>query len=46
MSDVQQIWDTFRGYLEEMKATVDSLSKEDEMAVQALMDSWLRENPV
>ena len=33
MSDINQIWETFRGYLEEMKATVDSLSEEDKDAL-------------
>ena len=42
----EETWERMRALLEEVAEIAQSLSEEDMMVVEALMETWMQENPV
>lgn len=41
----EETWERMRALLEEVAEIAQSLSEEDMMVVEALMETWMQENP-
>ena len=45
-AEAEETWERMRSLLEEVAEIAQSLSEEDMMVVEALMETWMQENPV
>lgn len=45
-AEAVETWGRMRSLLEEVAEIAQSLSEEDMMVVEALMETWMQENPV
>lgn len=45
-AEAVKTWEHMRSLLEEVAEIAQSLSEEDMMVVEALMETWMQENPV
>ena len=45
-AEAVKTWEHMRSLLEEVAEIAQSLSEQDMMVVEALMETWMQENPV